>query len=72
MSCGVLWTEGRGEEEERRAVADFFLESSFVRESDLRSDYFFFFFFFFKRVVRFAHFSVEIARRDRCTRRCTR
>lgn len=47
MSCGVLWTEGRGEGEERGAVADFFLESSFVRESDLRSDYFFFFFFLF-------------------------
>lgn len=49
MSCGVLWTEGRGEGEERGAVADFFLESSFVRESDLRSDYFFFFFSFFLR-----------------------
>lgn len=49
MSCGVLWTEGRGEGggEGEGAVADFFLESSFVRESDLRSDYFFFFFLFF-------------------------
>lgn len=36
-----------GGEGGKGAVADFFLESSFVRESDLRSDYFFFFFLFF-------------------------
>lgn len=38
---------GGGGEGGKGAVADFFLESSFVRESDLRSDYFFFFFLFF-------------------------
>lgn len=58
------------EKEKKGAVADFFLESSFVR-SRIGSSIGLLF-FFFKGVVRFAHFSVEIARRDRCTRRCTR
>lgn len=64
--------EGRGEGEERGQSLTF---SSRVRSFENRifdRITFFFFSFFFKRVVRFAHFSVEIARRDRCTRRCTR
>ena len=59
------------EKEKKGAVADFFLESSFVR-SRIGSSIGLLFFFFFKGGVRFALFSVEIARRDRCTRRCTR